>query len=512
MFKMEQIHQVRELYFNQGKNLTQIAEQMNCDWRTVRKYVDQDDFNAKAPVPESKMKKTESKLEPFKATIDKWLTDDKSASRKQRHTAFRVYDRLTKEVAGFNCSYRTVAAYVAKQKKEIYGKSEQGYIPLIHRPGEAQADFGCADFYENGKLYQNAKYLVLSFPYSNGGYFQLSYGENMECLTEGLIAIFMHIGGVPPEIWFDNTSTIVTEIIKGGERKTTESFKRFCEHFRFKAVFMNANSGNEKGNVENKVGYLRRNKLVPVPRFYSLAEKNAELLVICDKDMERKHYDDEQHRLISEIFQEDKAALLPLPSVPFDTSRYDTAKTDKYGKFTLDKGKHRYSVSPDFCGEVVRLKITSSNIIVLDTEMREIVQHRRLYGNETESMDWLPYLKCISRKPRSLMNSGIFELMPETLQNFIVNSAASERKQILKVLVKLTEENGWDRALCTVNEAAKYGAVDPDSLQNLYRRIYDDIPSLPPLDISLNDKIPYQEPIPTRNDLENLDVILNGGR
>ena len=65
---------------------------------------------------------------------------------------------------------------------------------------------------------------------------------------------------------------------------------------------------------------------------------------------------------------------------------------------------------------------------------------------------------------------------------------------------------------CTVNEAVKYGAVAPDSLHNLYRRIYDDIPSLPPLDISLGDKIPYQEPIPTRNDLESLDVILNGGR
>ena len=210
---------------------------------------------------------------------------------------------------------------------------------------------------------------------------------------------------------------------------------------------MNANSGNEKGNVENKVGYLRRNKLVPVPRFYSLAEKNAELLVNCDKDMEREHYDDEQHRLISEIFQEDKAALLPLPSITFDTSRYETVKTDKYGKFTLDKGKHRYSVSPDFCEEIVRLKITSSDITVLDTEMREIVQHRRLYGNETESMNWLPYLKCIARRPRSLMNSGIFELMPETLQNFIVNSATSERKQILKVLVQLTEEKGWGRAL-----------------------------------------------------------------
>ena len=84
---------------------------------------------------------------------------------------------------------------------------------------EAQADFGTADFYENGKLHHEAKYLVLSFPYSNGGFFQLNYGENMECLLEGLVAIFEHIGGVPTEIWFDNTRTIVTKIIKGGWQK-----------------------------------------------------------------------------------------------------------------------------------------------------------------------------------------------------------------------------------------------------------------------------------------------------
>jgi hypothetical protein len=59
--------------------------------------------------------------------------------------------------------------------------------------------------------------------------------------------------------------------------------------------------------------------------------------------MGREHYDDVDNRFISELFLEDKAAFLPLPSVPFDTSLYTTARTDKYGKFTLDAGKHRYS-------------------------------------------------------------------------------------------------------------------------------------------------------------------------
>jgi len=47
----------------------------------------------------------------------------------------------------FTCSYRTVAGYVAKRKKEIFGQ-QSGHLPLEHIPGEAQADFGDAEYYE----------------------------------------------------------------------------------------------------------------------------------------------------------------------------------------------------------------------------------------------------------------------------------------------------------------------------------------------------------------------------
>ena len=218
---MDQIHRIRELYYEQDKNLNEIAIIMGCDWRTVRKYVDMGDFNCPPPAPAS-TEVHKSKLDPFKFLIDEWLQADKLAPRKQRHTAKRVYKRLKDEVDGFDCSYRLVALYVKHRKEELRLKKTDGYIPLEHHPGEGQADFGTADFYENGRHHHEAKYLVLSFPYSNGGFLQLSYGENMECLLEGLVAVFEHIGGVPTEIWFDNTRTIVTKVIKGGGRDVTE--------------------------------------------------------------------------------------------------------------------------------------------------------------------------------------------------------------------------------------------------------------------------------------------------
>ena len=507
MTSMDQIHRIRELYYGQDKSLTEIAGLEKLDWRTVRKYVDKEDFNEEPPCPNEE--EHASKLDPFKPIIDKWLAEDKKAPRKQRHTAKKVHQRLKAEVDGYDCSYRLTAAYVAEKKAELRLKQKEGYLPLKHYPGEAQADFGYADFYENGKLHHEAKYLVLSFPYSNGGYLQLNYGENMECLLEGLVTMFEHIGGVPTEIWFDNTKTIVTDIIKGGGREITERFQRFCEHYRFKPVFMNPESGWEKGNVENKVGYLRRNELVPVPNFESLLAKNKELLAACDKDMEREHYDDENDRFISELFAEDKEALLNLPTIPFDTSLYTTARTNKYGKFTLDAGKHRYSASPAFCEETVRLHITSAEVIVMDSDLHEVVRHRRLYGDEHESMNWIPYLRYIARKPRSLKNSGIYDMMPEAMRMYMDGCESKSRGKILKVLAELTERSGFESALTTVNKAIEHQAADPDSLMSLYRRTYMDVPPLPPIEPS--EAIPKMKAIMFPSELAALDAVLAKG-
>lgn len=108
MTTMDQIHRIRELYYEQGKNLIEIAIIMNCDWRTVRKYVDMENFNSNSPAPQE----TEhiSKLDPFKPSIDSWMTADKKVPRKQRHTAKRVFHRLKDEVKDFDCSYRLVAS------------------------------------------------------------------------------------------------------------------------------------------------------------------------------------------------------------------------------------------------------------------------------------------------------------------------------------------------------------------------------------------------------------------
>jgi len=77
--------------------------------------------------------------------------------------------------------------------------------------------------------------------------------------------IFEYIGGIPLRLRFDNMTTAVAQVLKDGERVLTEGFTRFMLHCIFRADFCNPASGNEKGNVEKKVGYSRRNASASVP-------------------------------------------------------------------------------------------------------------------------------------------------------------------------------------------------------------------------------------------------------
>ena len=115
---MDQIHRIREMYYQQDKSISTIASETGFNWKTVKKYVDMDDFNIRTPQPSSG-EDHESKLDPFKPLINQWLKSDQLAPRKQRHTAKRVYDRLREEALDFNCSYRLVAQYVKEKKKEL---------------------------------------------------------------------------------------------------------------------------------------------------------------------------------------------------------------------------------------------------------------------------------------------------------------------------------------------------------------------------------------------------------
>jgi len=491
---MAQVNSIREMFFEKGMSYADIARMTGHDVKTVKKYVHMEDFS---PPPKKPVGKRGSKLDPYKDEIDGWLEADKQERKKQRHTALKVFKRL-KEIhgPGFDCSYRLVAGYVAEKKKAIYSAEKQFYMPLEHIPGEAQVDFGDADFFE-GNVRHAGHYLNVSFPYSNAGYLQLFKGENMQCLAEGLMNIFTHIGGVPTRLWFDNLSPAVTKILKNQGRELTEAFLRLKNHYGFTAAFCNAGAGHEKGNVEVKVGYHRRNLLVPVPRLDDLKAFNQQLLKQCDQDTMRQHYC--KNGLIQELFEEDLKVLLPLPAVAYDGSELKKVRTNSYAKFTLEGGKHTYSTAPRYAGSELFVRLTAYEVIVLDDNYREIKRHSRLYGEQLqESMDWLPYLTQLSRRPAALKYTGIFPMLPEPIQDFLSTCDYQTKKEALKVLARLSVESGFEKAAKALQAAVMHGACDADSIMAMFSRLNSqtlnldpvvlpvDAPEMPPIKVSVD--------------------------
>lgn len=352
-------------------------------------------------------------------------------------------------------------------------------MPLTHKPGEAQVDFGEADFFDRNTRV-TGHYLNISFPYSNGDYTQLFRGENFQCLSEGLTNIFRHIGGTPRKLWFDNLSPAVKAILRHGERDLTDQFMRLMNHYGFGVAFCNPGKGNEKGSVENKVGYHRRNFLVPVPQVDDLRAFNRQLLVMGDEDMLRLHY--KKERLLKDLFEEDRKALLSLPSTPFDESEIVTVRTDAYAKFTLGKGKHTYSTAPRYAKSHVFAKLTTHHVVVLDENYREIVRHQRLYGGDRqEAMDWLPYLNQLAKRPAALKYTGIYAMLPQEVRGFLDSCTHPLRKKALKTLTDLTRKSNFDKAAQAVRAVISLGVNDTDSIMAAFNRLNGNLIELDPI-------------------------------
>lgn len=259
MLKMSQVNYIRDLS-NSGYRIAEISKKLNLDRKTVRKYLNQEDFSPTPPVRHP----APSKLAPYKPKILKWLAEDQHVWQKQQHTAKRILDRLREE-DDFDGSYSIVQRYVKSVRHAQQARATQ---ELVWEPGSAQVDFGEADFNVNG-LCRRMKYLTVSFPYSNDGFTQVFGGETAECVCQGLRNIFEYIGGVPPLLIFDNATGVGRRV--GSQVHETELFRRFRAHYGCRVKFCNPYAGYEKGNVERKVGYVRANLFVPVPRNQGLS-------------------------------------------------------------------------------------------------------------------------------------------------------------------------------------------------------------------------------------------------
>lgn len=454
MIDMSKINSIRQLR-KYGESVSAIAKEMNVSRDSVYKYLKKDDFSPELVISNQKRS---SKLDPYKSMINDWLDEDSENWHKQRHTARKIWKRL-KDEHGADVSECTVSRYVKKEKQKRKASYEQ-FLDLVWAPGEAQGDFGEGDFCIKG-VKKRMSYFVLSFPHSNVGFTQIFPGQNAECVCEGLKKIFEYIGCVPTRIVFDNATGIGRKV--KDDVRTTELFARCAAHYGFDYSFCNPNSGNEKGNVENKVGTIRKNLFVPIPRFENIELYNAKLLDKCMELSNKTHWS--KGELETNLFKEDCLAMHKLPKKEFKPVRYIKLKANKLGKITLG-GVHFYASSPECAQKTVYVGLSAFYVEIYDQNGTFICKHKREYGSvPTDSINPAAQLKLLCMKSNGWENSQVRECFSDKLKEHLDSLEKSNLRANLRLIRDENERSGWDLAIKAAENAFEStGRLDSASI------------------------------------------------
>lgn len=459
MLKVSQIENIKDLWCN-GSSIAAIKEITKVDRKTIKKYIEMEDFSK--DIESYAKEASPSKLDPYKPMIDQLLEKEREYSQKQRFTATRMHEYLVKEYGATELehSYILVRRYMKEWKnRRIRNNSGPGTLKLVWHPGEAQADFGQADFIEPDGSYSRQHYLTISFPHSNKGIYEILPGENGECVCQGLLDFFLFIGGVPRIIVFDNATGIAkrwANIIQ-----QSELFTRFRLHHKFVARFANVASGWEKGNVENKVGTLRRNLLVPPLRLsYPLQDFNKNVMIPQSFGFRSSDGHYEKAGTIGELYRLDERALQPLPSAPFHVARIDSMKCDGTGKLKLDE-KHHYILGPLHAGETILVSKGAWEIRVHTYGGEYIKTFPRAYGGEnTITYDIEALLSATVYKPNAWLNSPVRDAMGEgPFKSYLDTIEGAERRRNLYMLNECTGRFGFGAASVAANALAANGRI-----------------------------------------------------
>jgi hypothetical protein len=234
-------------------------------------------------------------------------------------------------------------------------------------------------------------------PYSGCVFATAFENEKSECWWEGHNRAFEFFGGVPRRISYDNASALVWKVLRGRERKQTSGLRELVSHYLFEPHFCQVRRANEKGVVENSVGYVRRNWLVPVPQAASVDEISAQLVENCRDELRRKARGKRQTK--AELLEQDRAALLALPGVPFDACRKVSGMANSMSTVRFEGND--YSVPVRFAHHPVQIKGYVDRVEIYCSR-EQAAAHKRLFGSGEISLDPLHYLPLLEKKPGGL--------------------------------------------------------------------------------------------------------------
>jgi len=433
---------IRYYHVHEGLSQRAIAQILGISRTTVKKYID----GNQVPWERSGI----SGRTPYVVTSDiediikgYLIEDDNEKIKKQRHTARRIHERLVDE-HNFSGGESTIRPIVARLKE----KTAKAFVPLSYDRGEAiQTDWGEAHYYLEGK--KTKVNLFCMRQCNSADIFVMAFiRQNEESFLEGLSTGLRHFNGTPRKVIFDNAKVAVKEGF-GIHAKAQDRYRSFAAHYAFKTEFCNIAAGHEKGLVENLVGYIRRNAMVPLPRVSALDELNKTLLERCLKY--RKHKIQGRQLTVGEMFELEASFFIPLPRYIYDTSKSTTSKVDEFSLVRFDRSK--YSVPHIFVGKTVSVKGYGNYISVL-YENVEIARYPRSYTRDSVHYKIEHYIDLIAKRPRSAYNAKPVkdQLNPEIL-NF--GKSLENPKDMVKLL-RLCVDHGQHKVLGAINAAGSH--------------------------------------------------------
>ena len=387
-----------------------ILRRENIHWETLKKILQYPE----PPGYRSKKSRHKPKLGPYLERIAQIIEDDKAVSKKQRHTSKRIYERLKAE------GYPGGSTQVKEAVREIKRVNQEVFMPLVHRPGEAQVDFGFAVAKIAGVLRKFA-FFVMVLPHSDAFFVMAFERECTETYWEGHMRSFEFFGGVPNRISYDNSKVLVSKVLGGCERKFTDGFLKLQSQYLFREHFCRVRRANEKGVVEGVVKYARLNFLVPVPQVSGLEELNLNLAEACREDLKRRLRGKSGTK--AQLLTEDRAAFLPLPAGGFDPCRKVPTRANSLSLVRFDDND--YSVPVAYAHREILVKGYVDRVVMVHKQCI-VAEHRRSWGKEGVFLNCLHYLQLLERKPGAIDHArpmadlvlpGCFDVLRRRLEN-----------------------------------------------------------------------------------------------
>ena len=362
MISFSQYTEMHFLRSQQALGINQIAQKMSLNERTVAKWLARERYEAR------RNKGRSSKLDPHKATIRSWL-------EKHPYSAQQIFQRLI-EGSDYQGGYTIVKEYVRK----VRPRPPKAYLSLSFAPGEsAQVDWGHCGTVAAGKTKRNLSVFVMVLSYSRQMYIEFTLSQKQEHFLGCHQNAFEYFGGVPQSVMVDNLKSAVLEHKVGEPPRRNPVYEAFAADYGFKIVACNPRSPQEKGRVENAVGYVKKNFLGgrnfrdfahigPAARRWLEQTANGRIHRATGKTPH-------------ELWQQEKAQLLSLPLNAPDTARVLRQRATSTFRLIIDT--NRYSVPAEYAGHYLDVHLYAEEILVYH-EGQLIARHRRDYSRHED--------------------------------------------------------------------------------------------------------------------------------